>query len=59
VADEHPEMKATAQKLAELVKGNGWGNLKYQYDYLDGENHATSLHISVYNAMKYFYKPRS
>jgi predicted alpha/beta superfamily hydrolase len=59
VADEHPEMKATAQKLSELVKGNGWGNLKYQYNYLEKENHATSLHISVYNAMGFFYKPQS
>jgi len=58
VADEHPEMKATAQKLAELVKNSGWGHLQYQYEYLDRENHATSLHISVYNAMKYFYKPQ-
>ncbi|HKI01057.1 MAG TPA: alpha/beta hydrolase-fold protein [Thermoanaerobaculia bacterium] len=58
VADEHPEMKATAQSLAEIVKKSGWSNLQYQYDYLDAENHATSLHISVYRAMKYLYKPK-
>lgn len=55
VADEHPEMKATAQALAEKLKASAWPGLQYHYDYLAAENHATSLHISVYNAMKYFY----
>jgi predicted alpha/beta superfamily hydrolase len=58
VADEHPVMKATAQSLAKAIKGNGWKNLQYQYDYLGDETHATSLHISVYKAMRYFYKPK-
>jgi predicted alpha/beta superfamily hydrolase len=55
VADEHPEMKATAQALADRLKESGWPGLQYHYDYLADENHATSLHISVYRAMKYFY----
>lgn len=56
VADEHPEMRATAQNLVERLKESHWANLQYHYDYLADENHATSLHISVYNAMKYFYR---
>lgn len=53
VGDEHPEMKATALSLSEIVKKSGWSNLRVQYDYLANEDHATSLHISVYNAMKF------
>jgi predicted alpha/beta superfamily hydrolase len=56
VADEHPEMKATAQDLVERLKEGHWAGLQYHYDYLADENHATSLHISVYRAMKYFYR---
>jgi predicted alpha/beta superfamily hydrolase len=56
VADEDPEMKATTQGLVERLKESHWAGLQYYYDYLAGENHATSLHISVYNAMKYFYR---
>lgn len=55
VGDEHPEMKETARKLADLIRKSGWENLQFFYDYLAAENHATSLHISVYNAMKAFY----
>lgn len=55
VADEHPEMKATVQALAERLKESAWPGLQYHYDYLADENHATSLHISIYRAMKYFY----
>jgi hypothetical protein len=57
VADEHPAMKAEAQGLAELLKKSPWPGLQYDYDYLADENHATSLHISIYRAMKYFYPP--
>jgi hypothetical protein len=57
VAEEHPEMKATAQTLAERIKESHWENLQYRYDFLADENHATSLHISVYRAMKYLYQP--
>lgn len=57
VADEHSEMKETAKALADLLKASPWPGLQYKYDYLADENHATSLHISVYNAMKYFYPP--
>lgn len=56
VADEHPEMKQTAQDLVARLKESSWPGLQYHYDYLAGENHATSLHISVYNAMKVFYR---
>ncbi|MES1243861.1 MAG: alpha/beta hydrolase-fold protein [Acidobacteriota bacterium] len=56
VGDEHPEMKATVQTLVERLKESRWPGLKYHYDYLADENHATSLHISVYNAMKAFYR---
>jgi hypothetical protein len=59
VADEHPDMKAEAQTLAERIKECSWANLQVHYDYLADENHATSLHISLYSAMKYFYqKPK-
>jgi uncharacterized protein len=57
VAEEHPEMMATAKGLAERLKECPWPGLQYKYDFLADENHATSLHISVYNAMKYFYPP--
>ncbi len=53
VGDEHTEMKATARGLAEILKKSGWSNLRFQYDYLADENHATALHISVYNAMRF------
>jgi predicted alpha/beta superfamily hydrolase len=56
VAEEHPEMKATAQALAERLKESHWDNLQYHYDFLTDETHATSLHISLYKAMKYFYQ---
>jgi uncharacterized protein len=55
VAEEHPELKAAAQGLADRLKASPWPGLQYRYDYLADENHATSLHISVYRAMKYFY----
>lgn len=56
VANELPEMKETTQGLVERLKESHWEGLQYHYDYLADENHATSLHISVYNAMKYFYQ---
>lgn len=56
VAEEHPEMMATAKSLVEIVKNSGWTNLRYEYDFLNAETHATSLHISVYNAMRSFFK---
>ena len=59
VAEEHPEMMATARSLVEIVKHSGRPNLRYQYDDLDAETHATSLHISVYNAMRSFFKKQS
>lgn len=57
VAEEHPEMMATAQGLAERLRDCRWPGLQYRYDFLADENHATSLHISVYKAMKSFYPP--
>jgi predicted alpha/beta superfamily hydrolase len=55
VGDEHPQMKEEARRLADLIPKSGWANLQFYYDYLVAEDHATSLHISVYNAMKDFY----
>jgi hypothetical protein len=44
------------QGLVERLKESHWTGLQYHYDYLADENHATSLHISVYKAMKYFFQ---
>lgn len=56
VGDELPEMKASVQALVEGLKASRWPGLRVHYDYLADENHATSLHISVYDAMKSFYR---
>jgi predicted alpha/beta superfamily hydrolase len=56
VGDEEPEMIQTVRDLVERLKESHWVGLQYHYDFLTDENHATSLHISVYNAMKYLYQ---
>lgn len=60
IAEEHPEMMATARTLGERLKECRWEGLQSLYDFLGNENHATSLHISVYRAMAFLYqKPKS
>jgi predicted alpha/beta superfamily hydrolase len=50
VADEPTEMKTAAERLVKLMKDLR-PDITCFYEYLPAETHATSLHISLYNAM--------
>lgn len=56
VGNEHPEMVATAQALAKLLKDCAWPGFGSRFDYLETENHATSGHISLYRGLEYLFK---
>jgi predicted alpha/beta superfamily hydrolase len=55
VADEPTEMKDGAERFVRLMKDLR-PDITCFYEYLPSETHATSLHISLYNAMHLLYK---
>jgi predicted alpha/beta superfamily hydrolase len=55
VADEHPEMRATAQALANVLAAHP-EDVRLHFDDLADENHATSLHISLYRGLRFLAK---
>ena len=57
VADEPGEMKDAAERLVRQIRQLRPDIICF-YEYLPGETHATSLHISLYNAMRLLNKPR-
>ncbi len=50
VADEPSEMQDAAERLAQIIRTTR-PDIACFYEYLPSETHATSLHISLYNAM--------
>ena len=57
VADEPSETKDAAERLVHLIRELR-PEITCFYEYLPAETHATSLHISLYNAMHLLNKPR-
>jgi predicted alpha/beta superfamily hydrolase len=55
VSDEPGEMKDTAEGLVHVLKTTR-PDITSFYEYLPAETHATSLHISLYNAMRFLNK---
>lgn len=55
-AGEPGVMKETAERLVQLIKDLR-PDITCFYEYLPAETHATSLHISLYNAMRLLNKP--
>lgn len=55
-AGEPGVMKQTAERLVQLIKDLR-PDITCFYEYLPAETHATSLHISLYNAMRLLNKP--
>jgi predicted alpha/beta superfamily hydrolase len=56
-AGEPGVMKDTAERLVKLIKDLR-PDITCFYEHLGSETHATSLHISLYNAMRLLNKPR-
>lgn len=52
---EHPVMHKVADELVASMKNSGNKNLHVWYDPILEENHATILHLAVYNAFIAFY----
>ncbi len=53
VAREGAEMTAADTRLAAMLRDAHWPGLRVKLDTLPDETHATSLHISVYNGLKF------
>lgn len=56
VGQEHPEMVATSQELAKLLKDCAWPGFVSRFDYLEAENHATAGHFSLYRGLEFLFK---
>lgn len=56
VGHEHPVMRVTAAKLSGALRMNGWRDAQHRYDYLPDEDHATALHMSVYQGFRWFFQ---
>ena len=52
---EHPVMHKVADELVESMRNSGNRNLHVGYEPILDENHATILHLAVYNAFMFFY----
>lgn len=55
VGQEHPVMRVTAAKLSGALRLNGWRDAQHRYDYLPDEDHATALHMSVYQGLRWLF----
>ena len=49
-------MEEEAKQLAELVQEHASKSVEVYYDFMPAENHATSLHPAVFNAIRWLYK---
>lgn len=53
VGEEHPEMRDTAQRFVKRLSSSPPTGQRLLFDDLQGENHATALHISLYRGLKF------
>ncbi len=54
VSEEPDDMKSTARALDVALNGAHWPGMREMFQFYPRETHATDLHISVYDGLKFF-----
>lgn len=57
LSNEGEPMRAVDTTLEAQLGAAGWPGLRHVFRYYPDETHATDLHISIYDGLKYFAKP--